>query len=62
MPKHVSENNFNTDETVQLGDVPYIKGDAIVWLDLDDALHKRYVMDKGDLVLQYWDINQWKNV
>lgn len=62
MPLHVSENHFSTGDTVQLGGTPYIKGDAIVWLDLDDGLHKRYVMDKGALVLQYWDINQWKNV
>lgn len=60
--KLISDSHFNTGDTVQLGGTPYIKGDAVVWLDQDDGLHKRYVMDKGALVLQYWDINQWKNV
>ena len=62
MPTHVSENEFNTGEILVIGGIPYIKGDAIVWLDPDDGLHKRHLMDKGALVLQYWDGTIWKNV
>lgn len=62
MPLHVSENHMSTGDTVQIGGAPYIKGDAIVYLDTDDGLHKRHLMDKGELVLQYWDGGQWKNV
>ncbi len=62
MNKLISDGHFNTSQTVELGGVPYIKGDSIVYLDTDDGLHKRHVMDKGELILQYWDVNQWKNV
>ena len=62
MPQHISENHFNTGETIVLDGIPYIKGDAIIWLDSDDSIHKRYRMDKGELVLQYWDGTMWKDV
>ena len=62
MPLHVSENHMSTGDTVQIGGMPYIKGDAIVYLDPKDGLHKRHTMYDGVLILQYWDGTQWKNV
>ncbi len=61
MPLHISENHMSSSDTVEIGGLQYIKGEAIVWLDADDSLHKRYVMDKGELVLEYWDGSSWKN-
>ena len=62
MPAHISEKHFNTGETVEIGGVPYIKGDSIVYLDSKDGLHKRYIMYESALVLQYWDGTKWENV
>lgn len=62
MPAHIHDEHFNKDETVTLGGDPYILGNAVVYLDSDDGLYKRYTMDKGELVLQYWDGTQFKNV
>ncbi len=62
MPNHISENEFNTGETVVIGGTPYIKADAVVWLDSDDGLHKRQLMDKGELILQYWTGSAWADV
>ncbi len=59
MPAHVSDQHFNISESVTLGGDPYIKGDTIVWLDIDDSIHKRYIMDKGELVLQQWNGSSW---
>lgn len=62
MPNHVTDNHFNINEVVEVGGNPYVNGESVVWLDSDDSLYKRFRMDKGALVLQYWDGSQFKDV
>lgn len=62
MPEHVSETHFNLGDVTHLDNIPYIKGESIVWLDSKDSVTKRYRMDDGVLVLQYWDGSSWKDV
>lgn len=62
MPDIISDQHFNKSETIDIDGTPYVNGGSVVWLDTDDGLYKRHLMDKGVLVLQYWDVNQWKNV
>lgn len=62
MPKHATENHIKLDEVIVIDSEPYINSERVVYVDVDDGLSKRYIMDKGLLVLQYWDGTIWKNV